>query len=670
MRILRACRELGIRSASVFSEADRKSLHVRLADEAYPIGPASSRESYLRIDKIMDVARRSGCDALHPGYGFLAENPALPRACTEAGITFIGPSAEAMEALGSKTAGRQLARRSDVPTVPGANDPIENPDDAQALAQNMGYPVLLKAVAGGGGKGMRVVTRDAEFAPAWRDASSEALNAFGDARLYLEKYLEKPRHIEIQILADTHGRVVSLGERECSVQRRHQKVIEEAPSLVVTPELRKKMGDAAVRLARAGGYVNAGTVEFLVDAHLNFYFLEVNTRLQVEHPVTEQVTGLDLVKLQIAIAAGHRLPFAWETITPRGHAMEVRLYAEDPDNNFFPSPGTILSRHAPSGPGIRLDEGVYEGWTVPMDYDPLLSKLIAWGNSREETIARLRRALEEYTVTGIKTNAGLFRRILAEPDFLRGEIHTKWLDELLHRAPSSSSASRDSSQPDRAADAAAIAAAFWHAQQSNKPLWPIFLESGFQTTLPLETRGPPPTVGPPAMILKFEVQLTGSSGKKHRTVELECDADRWKITLDGQPVDADAVEIVPNTISLLLEGHSYEVRLVPLPNGQLKLQTGLQEFTAEVADPRAWRGRKHGALELEGRQQIVAPMPGKVVRVLVKAGDKVEAGQGLFVVEAMKMQNEIRSPKSGVIERLQVREGQPVNAGEVLAWVE
>jgi acetyl-CoA carboxylase, biotin carboxylase subunit len=468
VRILRACRELGIRCVAVFSDVDRKSLHVRLADEAYPVGPAPSRESYLCIDKIIDVARRSGCDAIHPGYGFLAENAALPRACAEAGVTFIGPSAEAMEALGSKTAGRQLARRAEVPTVPGANNPIENPDDAQALSQNMGYPVLLKAVAGGGGKGMRVVTRDAEFAPAWRDASSEALNAFGDARLYLEKYLEKPRHIEIQILADAHGRVVSLGERECSVQRRHQKVIEEAPSLVITPELRKKMGDAAVRLARAGGYVNAGTVEFLVDAHLNFYFLEVNTRLQVEHPVTEQVTGLDLVKLQIAIAAGHRLPFAWETITPRGHAMEVRLYAEDPDNNFFPSPGKILSSHEPGGPGIRLDGGVYEGWTVPMDYDPLLSKLIAWGNSREETIARLRRALEEYTVTGIKTNAGLFRRILAEPDFLRGEIHTKWLDELLQRPSSVAHSPQDDPKTSRAADAAAIAAAVWQANQGDR----------------------------------------------------------------------------------------------------------------------------------------------------------------------------------------------------------
>jgi len=468
VRILRACRELGIRPVVVFSDADRKSLHVRLADEAYPIGPAPSRESYLSIDKLMDVARRAGCDAVHPGYGFVAENAALPRACTDAGLTFIGPPAEAMETLGSKTAGRRLACRADVPTVPGTNDPSESPAEAQALAHRIGYPILLKAVAGGGGKGMRLVYNDAEFESAFRDAASEAMNAFGDGRLYLEKYLDRPRHVEIQIFADAHGRVVSLGERECSVQRRHQKLIEEAPSPIITPDLRKRMGDAAVRLTRAGGYVNAGTVEFLVDANLNFYFLEVNTRLQVEHPVTEQVTGLDLVKLQIAIAAGHRLPFAWESITPRGHAMEVRLYAEDPDNNFFPSPGKILSRQVPGGPGIRLDDGVYEGWTVPNDYDPLLSKLIAWGNSREETIARLRRALEEYTVTGIKINVGLFRRILDEPDFLRGEIHTKWLDELLRRPRSAASPANESRPGDSASDAAAIAAAIWQANQWDK----------------------------------------------------------------------------------------------------------------------------------------------------------------------------------------------------------
>jgi len=468
VRILRACRELGIQSVAVFSEVDRKSLHVRLADEAYAIGPAPSRESYLRIDKLMDVARLAGCDALHPGYGFLAENPALARACREARVTFIGPPAEAMEALGSKTSGRQLARRVEVPTVPGTNNPTEK-SEARVLAQSMGYPALLKAVAGGGGKGMRLVYSDAEFESAFRDAASEAMNAFGDERLYLEKYLERPRHIEIQVLADAHGRVVSLGERECSIQRRHQKVLEEAPSPVVTPELRRKMSEAAVRLARAGGYVNAGTMEFLVDQNLNFYFLEANTRLQVEHPVTEQVTGLDLVKLQIAIAAGHRLPFAWESITPRGHAMEVRLYAEDPENNLFPSPGKILSRHTPTGPGIRMDEGVYEGWTVPTDYDPLLSKLVAWGNSREETIARLRRALDEYSITGIRTNASLFRRILEEPEFLRGEIHTRWLDEFLRRARAAAalltSDQNNESDSNGSREAAAIAAAVWQAKQ-------------------------------------------------------------------------------------------------------------------------------------------------------------------------------------------------------------
>ena len=460
VRILRACREMGIPSACVFSEVDRTALHVRLAEEAYPVGAAASRESYLRIDKLIDVARRAGCDAIHPGYGFLAENPAFPRACADAGITFIGPSAETMEMMGSKTAGKQLARRASVPTVPGNDEAIESPEEAQALADVMGYPVVLKAVAGGGGKGMRVVNDEHAFAAAWRDASSEALNAFGDARLFLEKYLASPRHIEIQIFADAHGRVVSLGERECSIQRRHQKVIEEAPSPVVTPDLRRKMGEAAVRLARAGGYVNAGTIEFLVDANLNFYFLEVNTRLQVEHPVTEQVTGLDLVKLQIAIAAGHRLPFAWETITPRGHAIEVRLYAEDPDNNFFPCPGKILARRISTGPGIRVDEGVYRGWNVPIEYDPLLSKLIAWGNSREESISRLRRALDEYTITGIRTNVSLFRRILSEPEFLRGEIHTRWLDDFLARP-------RPTAAPPRAGTeaAAAIAAAYWESLQ-------------------------------------------------------------------------------------------------------------------------------------------------------------------------------------------------------------
>ncbi len=431
VRIARACREMGISSVAVYSDADRTSLHVSLSDEAYAIGPAPSRESYLRIDKLMDVARRSGCDALHPGYGFLAENPELARACAVNNITFIGPSPEAMERLGSKTSARKLAARAGVPMVPGVAEPIETVGDAERIARELGYPVLLKAVAGGGGKGMRRVADAGEMAAAWRDAVSEALNAFGDGRVYLERYLDRPRHIEIQIFADTHGHIVYLGERECSVQRRHQKVIEEAPSPIMTPELRRAMGEAAVLLAREADYTNAGTVEFLVDAARDFYFLEVNTRLQVEHPVTEMVTGLDLVKLQIRIAAGEPLPFQQDDVVISGHAIECRIYAEDPDNNFFPSPGKILSRRPPAGPGIRLDDGVAEGYTVSTEYDPLLGKLIAWGQNRAEAIARLHRALEEYTITGIKTNAGLFLRILRDPEFVRGEIFTRWLDERL-----------------------------------------------------------------------------------------------------------------------------------------------------------------------------------------------------------------------------------------------
>ena len=504
VRILRACRDLDIRSAVVFSDADRAALHVRLAEEAYSLGAAPPRQSYLRIDKLIDVARRAGCDALHPGYGFLSENPALPRACADAGITFVGPTASAMEQLGAKTAARQLAHKAGVPMVPGVRDAIAGIDDAARIALEIGYPILLKAVAGGGGKGMRVVAAPPDLPAAWRDAASEALNAFGDGRLYMERYLAAPRHIEVQVVADTHGHIVYLGERECSVQRRHQKVIEEAPSAFVTPGLRQGMGEAAVRLARAAGYTNAGTVEFLVDADRNFYFLEVNTRLQVEHPVTEAVTGIDLVALQLRIAAGEPLPFAQQDVLARGHAIECRIYAEDPANNFFPSPGKIAYWRAPHGPGIRLDEGVYPGWTVPGDYDPLLGKLIASGADRAEALARLRRALHEFVAAGIKTNLGLFREILRHPDFLRGDVHTRWLDERLdslcaaspesHPAPESRpapashpvnvpptdspDAARDLQRPpssvlpdasEHTIDAVAVAAALWHHLHTSTP---------------------------------------------------------------------------------------------------------------------------------------------------------------------------------------------------------
>src|SRR6185437_12874473 len=465
VRILRALREMGISAVAVYSDVDRAALHVRLAAEAYGIGPAPSRESYLSIEKIIKAAKSARCDAIHPGYGFLAENAAFARACKEADIKFIGPSAEAMERLGSKTAARQLAREAGVPTVPGTLEPLRNAEEALIAARNAGFPVVLKAVAGGGGKGMRAVEQEADLHTAFRDASSEALNAFGDGRLFLEKYLARPRHIEIQVLGDEHGNMVYLGERECSVQRRHQKVIEEAPSPVMTPELRSAMGEAAVKLARSGGYTNAGTMEFLVDASRKFYFLEMNTRLQVEHPVTEMVTSLDLVKLQIRIAAGEKLALRQKDVVLNGHAIECRVYAEDSDNNFLPSPGTITQYRAAGGPGIRVDDGVYSGWTVPNEYDPMLGKVIAWGKDRSEAIARLRGAVAETRASGIKTNLGLFAKILTTGDFIRGDIYTRWLDDFLARNDEPVLRSSGSSKLSLESKVALIAAALRYESQ-------------------------------------------------------------------------------------------------------------------------------------------------------------------------------------------------------------
>jgi acetyl-CoA carboxylase biotin carboxylase subunit len=431
VRVIRACHELGISAAAVFSEADRAALHVLRADEAYLIGPAPAGESYLHIERILDAARRAGADAIHPGYGFLSENPNFARACKERGIKFIGPPAASMEAMGSKTRARQTMERAGVPFVPGSSKGLSSLSEAREIAARLGYPVMLKAAAGGGGKGMRLVEQDAGLAPAFDAARSEALGAFGDDEVYLEKAIANPRHIEVQILADENGNTVYLGERDCSVQRRHQKVVEEAPSPEVTAGKRRQMGEIAVRAAQAVGYTNAGTIEFLTDGDGNFYFLEMNTRLQVEHPVTELVTGLDLVVLQIRIASGDRLPFAQDDIEIRGHAIECRVYAEDPENNYFPSPGRISSLMEPSGPGVRLDSGIYPGWNVPVEYDPLLAKLIVYGATREQALARLGRALQEYAIGGIKTNLSLFRRILEDDEFLSGKANTGLLTRLL-----------------------------------------------------------------------------------------------------------------------------------------------------------------------------------------------------------------------------------------------
>src|SRR5215469_5119225 len=435
VRVIRACHEMGISAVAVYSDVDRASLHVRKADEAYPIGPAAATESYLNIEKIFDVASKSGADAVHPGYGFLSENPKFARACADAGLKFIGPTAAAMEAMGSKTRARQAMEKAGVPFVPGTSRGLESYEQAGEVARRIGYPVMLKAAAGGGGKGMRLVNSPSELKSALESARSEAARAFADDEVYIEKAIINPRHIEMQVLADEHGHVVYLGERECSLQRRHQKVLEEAPSAIVDPEMRSRMGEVAVRVARTAGYTNAGTVEFLVDQDKKFYFLEMNTRLQVEHPVTELATGLDLVHLQIHIANGEPLPFAQQDVEIRGHAIECRIYAEDPDNNYFPSPGKITLLLLPSGPGIRRDSGMYEGWTVPMEYDPLLAKLIGYGTDRDQTIGRLARALNEYFVGGIKTNISLFRRILSSPDFRAAKIDTGFLDRLLKQEP-------------------------------------------------------------------------------------------------------------------------------------------------------------------------------------------------------------------------------------------
>jgi acetyl-CoA carboxylase biotin carboxylase subunit len=459
VRIIRACRDMGIGTVAVYSEADRGALHVRMSDEAYAIGAAPSRESYLVIEKILDAAEQAKADAIHPGYGFLAENATFARACHDAGITFIGPSPDSIALMGSKIEARRAVAKFGVESVPGTLDPIASDAEARKIASTVGYPVMLKASGGGGGKGLRMVRTDQELESALRTTRSEALAAFGDDTIYIEKFVDKPRHVEIQVVADRHGNAIYLGERECTIQRRHQKVIEECPSPVVTSDLRRRMGEAAIQVVRAANYYNAGTVEFLVDRELRFYFLEMNTRLQVEHPVTEMVTGVDLVKLQIGIAAGEKLTISQEQVILRGAAIECRIYAEDPDNNFFPSPGKIVRLRTPSGPGIRDDSGVYEGWTVPIDYDPMISKLVAWAPSRPEAIARMQRALREYQVEGIKSNVRFFSEILQHKDLLAGDFDTGFIDRWIRDR------SLPSGEDEIRKHLAAIAAAFFHSQR-------------------------------------------------------------------------------------------------------------------------------------------------------------------------------------------------------------
>jgi acetyl-CoA carboxylase, biotin carboxylase subunit len=474
LRVIRACHELGVKAVAVYSEVDARAPHVREADEAILLGPAPSSESYLKGDAIIAAAQRTGAQAIHPGYGFLSERAWFARAVRDAGLVWVGPPAEAIAAMGSKTAARELAIAAGTPVVPGTTTALRNAEEAANVAERFGYPVLLKAAAGGGGKGMRVVHERGEIAGALEAAQREAKNAFGDDAVYVEKYIVGPRHVEIQVLGDHHGTMLHLGERECSIQRRHQKMIEEAPSVAVTPELRARMGAAAVAAATAAGYTNAGTCEFLLDSTGAFYFLEMNTRIQVEHPVTELVTGVDLVQWQLRIAAGERLPFSQAELVPRGWAMECRITSEDPANGFLPSTGRVQYLHLPSGPGVRWDGGIEMGSEISLYYDPMLAKLIVHAPTREEAIARMHRALLELTIEGVDTSRDFHLRMLEHDDFRRGAIEIQWLerhlDELTGRRPARDAivkaaiaavllAERDRAMPARVTNGQAPAAA-------------------------------------------------------------------------------------------------------------------------------------------------------------------------------------------------------------------
>ena len=460
-RVIRACREMDISTVAVYSDADKDALHVRMADEAFHIGPAPSSESYLRGDKIIEVAKQAGAEAIHPGYGFLSENAQFVRDVSAAGITFVGPPPEAMESMGGKISARKIAIEAGVPVVPGTTEPLASFADAKTVAGEMGYPVMLKASAGGGGKGMRLVADESELKSALETAQSEAKASFGDDAVYIEKAVVRPRHIEIQVFSDAHGNHMHLGERECSIQRRHQKVIEEAPSPINSAELRQAMGECAVKVARAVNYVGAGTVEFLVsDVDRSFYFLEMNTRLQVEHPVTELVTGIDLVREQINVAAGKPLSFSQDDVRLTGHAIECRIYAEDPDANFMPSPGRIVRLRIPQGPGVRDDGGVYEGSEVSIYYDPMISKFAVYGRDREQAIERMKRALREYKIAGLKTTIPFFRAVMEDDEFVGGRLDTGFIERFFERRP------RDVSDDEETSDIGLIAAALAYQKKS------------------------------------------------------------------------------------------------------------------------------------------------------------------------------------------------------------
>ncbi|SFB43596.1 acetyl/propionyl/methylcrotonyl-CoA carboxylase subunit alpha [Azotobacter beijerinckii] len=643
-RVMRSARALGIRTVAVHSAIDRHARHVREADLAVDLGGAKPAESYLRIERIVAAARESGAQAVHPGYGFLSENADFARACEAAGLLFLGPPAAAIEAMGSKSAAKALMEAAGVPLVPGYHGEAQDFETFRAAAETIGYPVLLKPAAGGGGKGMKVVERESELAEALESARREARAAFGDARMLVEKYLEQPRHVEIQVFADQYGHCLYLFERDCSIQRRHQKVVEEAPAPGLSPALRRAMGEAAVRAAQAIGYVGAGTVEFLLDARGEFFFMEMNTRLQVEHPVTEAITGLDLVAWQIRIARGEPLPITQEQVPLNGHAIEVRLYAEDPEHDFLPASGLLqLYREPSAGPGRRVDSGVAEGDAVSPFYDPLLAKLVAWGENREEARQRLLAMLAETAVGGVKTNLAFLRRVLAHPAFAGAELDTGFISrhqEALLPEP------QELPEAFWQLAAAAFVQGETPRRREDDPHSPWSATDGWRAGLPVQ------------IDLHLACQGTRRQVRAGDGAELQ---GEWLSCRSELARDRDAGEIAsklaPTQVRRRLRAIRQGDTLYLEWAGELHA-VGRVDPLAEVEAGHA----HHGGL--------TAPMNGSIVRVLVEAGQHVEAGAALVVLEAMKMEHSIRAPRAGVVKGLYCREGELVGEGTALVELE
>lgn len=651
VRVMATCREMGIRTVAVYSEADRHALHVRQADEAYFIGPAPATESYLRIDKMIKVARMCGAEAIHSGYGFLSENPAFVAACEQAGIIFVGPPAAAMRLMGSKIAAKQLAISVDAPVIPGYNGEQQDDETLTRAAEQVGYPLLIKASAGGGGKGMREVYEAADFREQLAGARREALASFGDGTVFLERLIQQPRHVEIQILGDNHGNLIHLGERECSIQRRHQKIVEESPSVALTPALRAEMGAAAVRIASAAGYVNAGTIEFILDQDRRFYFLEMNTRLQVEHPVTEMVTGFDLVRHQLLVAAGEPLSIAQEQVKSRGHAIEVRLYAEDPEQGFLPSTGTISNFVQPRGPGIRVDSGVETGDEISQYYDPMIAKLIVYAEDRPAAIARLRDALEQCAIFGVKTNTPLLHSIATHPAFQEGSTHTSFLIE--HHLIDTPAASQQTVPRDTL-----IAAAFYDY-------------SGKRDAANI-SQNPWQTLGPWRMIGEARHVCYTYQDREYRiAMRSTTENDTWHVQVEDE---------APEMVSCLFGNNG----LVVLRMGEAQTQAYVQqtdEETQVALRGHIYRLARHHALTIEAtsrgksnpgalQKTLAAPMAGTIVKVNIHDGDNVKQRQALVILSAMKMEHTIAAPYDGKVRHVFYEEGAVVPGGATVVEME